>query len=133
MLLSQQAVGLRPLSKGGLPLMSLGGGSAAGGASSGREASDGPTVSFKMLTRRDGRNSSRELQVPVASAMATHVAAQQEAEEAERSELKRLVLGQVALSETQAAAADAVLNAPGRVLFSTAGARGAGYRRRPQS
>jgi hypothetical protein len=96
-------------------------------------AGGGATVSFKMLTRRDGRASTRELRVPVASEMATVVAAQQEAEEAERSELKRLVLDQVALAEGAAAAADALAHPPGRVLFSTGGARGAGgdrYRRR---
>jgi hypothetical protein len=125
------ALGLRPLSKGlSMPLMALsaarapatspdGGGGGGGG---------GATVSFKMLTRRDGRNSTRELLVPVASEMATQVAAQQEAEEAERSELKRLVLGQVALSETQAAASDAA--SIGRVLFSNGGARGGERSRR---
>jgi hypothetical protein len=56
---------------------------------------------------------------------------QQEAEEAERSELKRLVLDQVALAEGAASAADALAHAPGRVLFSTGGARGGDrYRRR---
>jgi regulator of nonsense transcripts 2 len=102
----------------------------ARGAGSAR-ADVGETVSFKMLTRRDGRARARELRVPVASEMATTVAAQQEAEEAERSELKRLVLGQVALSD--AAAADADAAAPGRVLFSTSSARGGErWRRRQQ-
>jgi regulator of nonsense transcripts 2 len=123
-------IGLRPLSKGGaMPMMSLSSPAQPAAASAG----GGATVSFKMLTRRDGRASTRELRVPVASEMATVVAAQQEAEEAERSELKRLVLDQVALAEGAAAAADALAHPPGRVLFSTGGARGAGgdrYRRR---
>jgi hypothetical protein len=131
--------GLRPLSKGGaLPMMSLGSAAAAGGGGFGGGGrgggGDGATVSFKMLTRRDGRNSTRELHVPIASEMATLVAAQQEAEEAERSELKRLVLDQVALSDSNAAAADAAMHPPGRVLFSTAGVRGGDrYRRRLRS
>ena len=112
---------LRPLSKGGpLPVMSLSASAPAAAASAG----GGATVAFKMLTRRDGRSSTRELRVPVASEMATVVAAQQEAEEAERSELKRLVLDQVALSEGAADAADAAAHAPGQLLFSTGGARG---------
>ena len=122
------SLGLRPLSKGGaLPMLSLSQPSAATASAGG-----GATVAFKMLTRRDGRSSTRELRVPVASEMATVVAAQQEAEEAERSELKRLVLDQVALSEGAADAADAAAHAPGQVLFSTGGARGGDRMRRRQ-
>jgi regulator of nonsense transcripts 2 len=136
---SKPGFGLRPLSKGPLPLLSLGsgGGGASGGGGFGSSAgggAGGATVSFKMLTRRDGRNSTRELHVPIASEMATLVAAQQEAEEAERSELKRLVLDQVALSDSNAAAADAAMHPAGRVLFTTAGVRGGDrYRRKLRS
>jgi regulator of nonsense transcripts 2 len=139
---SKPGFGMRPLSKGALPLLSLGSGSGAGGGSGGGAfgsgagggGAGGATVSFKMLTRRDGRNSTRELHVPIASEMATVVAAQQEAEEAERSELKRLVLDQVALSDSNAAAADAAMHPAGRVLFSTAGVRGGDrYRRKLRS
>ena len=141
-------VGLRPLARNALPVMSLGvspaatastpaaGGSASTaatggpgvGSSAGQGESEGGTMAFRMLTRRGGSSSSasRVLNVPVASEMVTTVVAHQEAEEAERSQLKRLVLDQVALSESMATAADSAAYPPGRVLMSTGAQRGAG-------
>jgi hypothetical protein len=80
-------------------------------------------MAFRMLTRRGGGASQRMLNVPVASEMATTVVAHQEAEEQERSELKRLVLDQVALAESQAVATDAALYPVGRVLMQTGAPR----------
>ena len=122
------ASALRPMPRAGLPMLSLGARAARGGAA---VEEGGPTVSFKMLTKREGRTRTRELLVPLGSEMAVTVAAQQEAEDAERSEMKRLVLGQLAASDAAAAEADAAANTPGRVLFSTGGQRGGDrYRRR---
>jgi hypothetical protein len=122
------ASALRPMPRAGLPMLSLGARAARGGAA---VEEGGPTVSFKMLTKREGRTRTRELLVPLGSEMAVTVAAQQEAEDAERSEMKRLVLGQLAASDAAAAVADVAANTPGRVLFSTGGQRGGDrYRRR---
>ena len=89
-------------------------------------------MAFRMLTRRGGGSSQKVLNVPVASEMATTVVAHQEAEEQERSELKRLVLDQVALAESQATATDAAMYPVGRVIMQTGAPRGGGQSSGPR-
>ena len=128
-------VGLRPLARTGLPVLALGAAASPASVGGGVQPNDAPadaTMAFRMLTRRGGGSSQKVLNVPVASEMATTVVAHQEAEEQERSELKRLVLDQVALAESQATATDAAMYPVGRVIMQTGAPRGGGQSSGPR-
>lgn len=52
-----------------------------------------PAVAFKVMMKRGGREDrSRELHIPLSAGMAAHLRQKEEAEAAEKAELKRLVL-----------------------------------------
>ena len=90
------------------------------GASGGGANGGGDTVGFKMLTRRDGRGSTKELRVPVGHQLATSAAAAAEAAEEERATLKRLVLGRLAHAEAEDGGAPGVPSVSMRALLAAA-------------
>ena len=58
-----------------------------------RDAAEAEVVSFRVVMRRSGREDrTRELHIPLSAGMAAHLRQKEEAEAAEKAELKRLVL-----------------------------------------
>eukprot|EP00887_Chlorella_sp_A99_P007640 scaffold20.g7640.t1 len=97
-------------------------GASAAGSSAAAAAAEAPTVAFRVMMRRGGReDKSRELRIPLSAGMAQSLREKEEREAAEKAEMKRLVLE--ADRRDQAAAAAALVG-----VHTWAGGRGRGAR-----